>query len=488
MRRLVAAAMERIVEHVESLPGQPAADVEGAVEAARALVSAMPRSGRPFEEILELLFERAVPKSFNTAGPGYLAYIPGGGLFASVLADLIAGSVNRYLGVFAAAPALAQLEADAVSWLAGIVGYPAGPDGARGILTSGGSLANFTAVFTARRERLPEEFLDGTLYVSDQAHHSVARAAMLAGFPAGAVRVIESDRRYRLHLGRLAAAIAADRRAGRRPFLVVASAGTTNTGAVDPLRDLSALCGREGLWLHADAAYGGFFMLTEGGRRVLDGLDLADSVTLDPHKGMFLPYGTGALLVRDGAALARAHAADADPAGYLPPAPEAPDLVDFHALSPELSRPFRGLRVWLALQLHGAGAFAAALEEKLLLARRLCHGVRAVPGVEILAEPELSLFAFGLAPPGSTWARAAAEAPEALDRLNLDFLDRINRRQRVHLTGTRLGGRFVLRACVLHLRTHADRIEAALEDVRAAAAEALTAAPSAARNVEPATP
>ncbi len=485
MRALVAAAMERIVAHLETLPDQPAADVEGAVEAARALASALPREGRPFEELLELLFERAVPKSFNTAGPGYLAYIPGGGLFASVLADLIAGSVNRYIGVFAAAPALSQIEADAVSWLAGIVGYPAGPDGARGILTSGGSLANFTAVFTARRERLPEHFLDGTLYVSDQAHHSVARAAMLAGFPAGAVRVIESDRKYRLRLDRLADAIAADRRAGRRPFLVVASAGTTNTGAIDPLPDLAALCRREGLWLHADAAYGGFFMLTEVGRRALAGLDLADSVTLDPHKGMFLPYGTGALLVRDGGALARAHASGAD---YLPPVPDAPDLVDFHALSPELSRPFRGLRVWLALQLHGAGAFAEALEEKLLLARRLCEGVRAVAGVEILAEPELSLFAFGVAPPGSTWERAAAETPKALDRLNLDFLDRINRRQRVHLTGTRLGGRFVLRACVLHLRTHTGRIEAALEDVRAAAAEALAAISSSGRNVQPADP
>lgn len=489
MRALVAAAMERIVAHIESLPDQPAAGVEGAVEAARALASALPREGRPFEELLELLFERAVPKSLNTAGPGYLAYIPGGGLFASVLADLIAGSVNRYVGVFAAAPALSQIEADAVSWLAGIVGYPAGPDGARGILTSGGSLANFSAVFTARRERLPEEFLGGTLYVSDQAHHSVLRAAMLAGFPAGAVRVIESDRKYRLRLDRLAEAIAADRRAGRRPFLVVASAGTTNTGAIDPLPELAALCRREGLWLHTDAAYGGFFRLTEGGRRALDGLDLADSVTLDPHKGMFLPYGTGALLVRDGGALARAHApVDTSGADYLPPAPEAPDLVDFHALSPELSRPFRGLRVWLALQLHGAGAFAAALEEKLHLTRRLCEGVRAVPGVEILAEPELSLFAFGLTPPGTAWERAAAEAPEALDRLNLDFLDRINRRQRVHLTGTRLGGRFVLRACVLHLRTHADRIEAALEDVRAAAAEALAAISSPARTIEPADP
>ena len=475
MRRLVEAAMERIVAHHAALPDQPAADVDGAVEVARSLASPLPVEGTPIEELLALLFERAVPKSFNTAGPGYLAYIPGGGLFASALADLIAGAVNRYVGVFAAAPALSQLEADAVAWLAEIVGYPTGPGGARGILTSGGSLANFSAVVTARRERLSEDFLAGTLYASDQVHHSVARAAALAGFPAGAVRTIPSDRDFRLPPDRLAEAIAADRRTGRRPFLVVASAGTTNTGAVDPLRAIAGLCRAEGLWLHADAAYGGFFMLTEAGRRAMDGLALADSVCLDPHKGMFLPYGTGALLVRDGAALARAHRGGADPVSYLPAVPEAPDLVDFHELSPELSRPFRGLRVWLALKLHGVEAFRDALEEKLALAHRLCDGVGAIPGVEIVAPPQLSLFAFALAPPGRSWAAAADDDAEALDRLNLDFLDRVNRRRRVFLTGTRHGGRFVLRACVLHLRTHAERIEAALEDLTAAAAEALGA-------------
>lgn len=476
MRRLVAATMERIVAHVESLPGQPAAGVEGAVEAARALASPLPREGTPFEELLATLFEQAVPRSFNTASPGYLAYVPGGGLFASALADLIAGAVNRYVGVFAAAPALSQIEADAVLWLAEIVGYPTGPNGARGILTSGGSLANFTAVFTARRERLPADFLGGTLYASDQVHHSVTRAAALAGFPPGAVRTVPSDGAWRMRTDLLAEAIAADRRAGRRPFLAVASAGTVNTGAVDPLPAIAEICRGEGLWLHADAAYGGFFMLTETGRAALRGLDLADSVTLDPHKGMFLPYGTGALLVRDGAALARAHASSAD---YLPEVPEAPDLVDFHTISPELSRPFRGLRVWLAMKLHGVEAFRAALEEKLVLARRLCTGVRAIPGVEIVAEPELSLFAFALAPPGRSWREVAAGADpgdlDRLDRLNLDFLERVNRRRRVFLTGTRLGGRFVLRACVLHLRTHADRVDAALEDLEAAAAEALAA-------------
>ena len=458
MRRLVAAAMERVVAHVESLPRQPAVDVEGALEVARSLAEpSPPRRGMPLPELLDLLFERAVPKSFNAAGPGYLAYIPGGGLFHTAVADLIADAVNRYIGVFAAAPALAQLEINVLSWLAEVVGYPRA---ARGVLTSGGSLANFTGIVTARRERLGEDFLAGTLYTSDQAHHSIAKAAMLAGLRPGHVRAVATDERFRLRPDALEAAIEEDRRRGLSPFLVVASAGTTNSGAVDPLDEVATVARRQGLWLHVDAAYGGFFMLTEHGRRAMQGLERADSIVLDPHKGLFLPYGTGALLVRDGEALRRAHSL---PAEYLPPMQEDPDLVDFCEVSPELSRPYRGLRVWLPVKLLGLEPFAAALEEKLALARWATDELRAVPGIEILAEPQLSLLAFRLAPPG-------VEGGE-LDHLNRRLLDRINARQRVMLTGTRLGDRFALRICVLSFRTHRDRMEQCLEDVRAAVVE-----------------
>ena len=229
--------------------------------------------------MLDLLFARAVPCSFNTAGPGYLAYIPGGGLFHAAVARLLADTVNRYIGVFAAAPALSQLEADVVRWLAGVVGFPAS---ARGMLTSGGSLANFTAVVTAG-ERLPEGFA-GTLYVSDQTHHSVGGGPR--GFPAAAVRAVPSDARCG-SLDALAAMVAADRAAGRQPFLVVG-----NGGPRTPARSIRSpswpTCGREGLWFHVDAAYGGFFALTERGRATLAGMERADSVILDPHR-MFLP-------------------------------------------------------------------------------------------------------------------------------------------------------------------------------------------------------
>ena len=262
MRRWVDAAMERIVRHAESLSDQPAADVAGAMGLARSLAEPVPEEGAPLDGLLELLFDRAVPKSFNASGPGYLGFIPGGGLFATAVADLIAGSVNRFTGVLAAAPALVQLEANAIRWLTEIVGYPAG---ARGILTSGGSLASLTALVTARREHLPEDFLSGVIYISDQCHHCLPKAAALAGFPAGNVRRLPTGEDFRLRPETLEAAIAEDRRRGLTPFLVVGNAGTANTGAVDPLPKIAEIARREGLWFHADAAYGGFFAMTDAG-------------------------------------------------------------------------------------------------------------------------------------------------------------------------------------------------------------------------------
>jgi aromatic-L-amino-acid decarboxylase len=407
--------------------------------------------------LLDLLFDRVIPASFCTPGPGYLAYIPGGGLLQSAVADLIADATNRYVGVFAAAPGLAQIEANVVAWFAGIVGFP---PAARGILTSGGSISNFSAIVTARRERLPPDFLEGVLYASDQTHHSVEKAAMLAGFPPENVHVIPTDGAFRIRLDALEDRIRQDRAAGEEPFFVVGNAGTTNTGAVDDLTGLADLARRENLWFHVDGAYGGFFALTEGGRRALAGMERADSLILDPHKGLFLPYGTGCLLVRDGAALKRAHALTAD---YLPAMQEEDDHVDFCQISPELSRDWRGLRVWLPLKMHGAAPFRASLREKLELARYAADALRAMPEIEILAEPQLSIVAFRRVP--------GERSPEAADEGNRRLLDAINARGRVHLTGTVLRGRFALRICVLSFRTHRDRIDACLEDIRSAIAE-----------------
>ncbi len=460
MRRLVAQAMERIVAYVESLPEQPAGDVEGAVDVARALVEPPPEEGRPFGELLDLVFDRAAPLSFNAAGPGYLGYIPGGGLFATAVADLIADTINRYTGVFAAAPALIQLESNVLAWFAKLMGFPAE---SRGLLTSGGSMAHLTALTTARRDRLGEDFLQATLYLSDQTHYSVAKAAALAGFPAAHVREVPTDGAFRIRLDALAEAVAADRRRGLHPFLVVGNAGTVNTGAVDPLPELARFAEGEGMWLHLDGAYGAFFRLTERGRSALAGLELADSLVLDPHKGLFLPYGNGALLVRDGQALRRAHAFGGH---YLPAGQDDPALVDFYLHGPELSKPYRGLRVWLPFKLYGVGAFRRELDEKIDLARWLAAEIARLDHVAMIVGPELSLFAFRVEPPGAD--------REAGDRASREVLERVNAGQRVLLTGTVLPDeRYAIRVCVLSFRTHRERIETALDELRRAIAEVL---------------
>lgn len=455
MRSMVADALERAIAHIESLPQQDAAVVTGGAELAARLAEPMPEDGTPFGELLDLFFDVATPTSFNTASPGYLGYVPGGGLFHAAVADFLADAVNRYVGVWLAAPGWVQIEANVIRWLCNTVGY--GP-ASGGVLTSGGSLANLMALITARRERLPENFLDGTLYTSDQTHHSVQKAAVLAGFPAANIRAVPSDPRYCIDVEATALLIAEDRELGRRPFCIVGNAGTTNTGAVDDLDGLADLAEREDMWLHCDAAYGGFFALTDRGREVLRGLERVDSMSLDPHKGLFLPYGTGGLLVRDAQTLRRAHSQYAD---YMPPMQDEVDLVDFCQISPELSRDFRGLRVWLPFKMHGAGAFRDALNEKLDLTIWATNRLREMDDIEILAEPQLSIVAFRLVPPG-------ADAAE-LNRINREFLERINARKRVYLTGTMLRDVFALRICVLSFRTHRDRMELCIEDIAASA-------------------
>lgn len=454
MRDIVAQVMDRVVPYLAGLPDQRMHTMTGGKKLARWLREPLPEEGAPFDKLLTLLFSRVLPATLNTASPGYLAYIPGGGLFHAAVADLITLSVNRYIGLFQASPGLVQLEANVIAWFATLVGLP---ERAGGLLTTGGSMANLTALVTARRERLPPDFLKGMIYTSTEAHHSVRKAALIAGFPEANVREIATDDRFRLLPAALEAAITEDRAAGKTPFFLAAAAGTTNTGAIDDLESLATLAERERLWFHVDAAYGGFFLLTERGRAAMKGIERADSVTLDPHKSLFLPYGTGCLLVRDRESLRRAHAVAGS---YMPPMETEGDLVDFCEIGPELSRDVRGIRVWLPLKMHGARVFRAELDEKLDLARYAEGALRAMPEIEVVAEPELSLLAFRVRRPGLDEA--------AVDALTRRVLAAVNERQRVFITGAVVKGRFLIRICILSFRTHRDRVEMAIEDIAAA--------------------
>jgi aromatic-L-amino-acid decarboxylase len=395
------------------------------------------------------LFNEWVPRTFNTASPGYLAYVPGGGVYPAVLADLIANGVNRYTGVWLAAPLLVQLEANALDWMRDWMQFPATT---RGLFTAGGSMANFTAIVCARERLLGADIRRGVLYTSREVHHSVMKSARLAGVMPDRIRVIGVDAAFRMRVNDLEDAVRRDLAAGLKPFLVVSSAGTTNTGAIDPLVEITRVCRSHGLWHHADGAYGASFHLVPELRPLLAGLPEVDSVTLDPHKGLFLPYGTGALLVADGAALKAAHAATAS---YMPASQEADDLYDPHQFGPDLSRGFPGLRVWLSVKLFGAARYRAALAEKRALALDAARRLAAVPHFVIDAPPQLSLLAFHLEWPGST-----LEAQNAATR---ELLERVIRRGKVFLTGCEAGSRYLGRICVLSFRTRQERIDTCIQ-------------------------
>ena len=456
MRAMADAVVARCIDHIVTLPRQPSCGDLDAGALCRAMREPAPEQGTPLAPLLDRLFGDCVSRSFTASGPGYLAFIPGGGLFPAALADFIADTTNRYTGIWQAAPALVQLEANALDWLREWMEFP--PE-ARGLFTSGGSMATWNAILCARERHLGADIRPGVLYTSDQAHHSVIKAAKLAGVMPDRVRPIASDACFRLRTDLLEAAIDADRRAGLVPFAVVSSAGTTNTGAVDPLDAIADICARESVWHHIDGAYGAFFYLCEELRGTLRGLPRADSLTLDPHKGMFLPYGTGALIVRDGAALRAAHEATA---AYLPAMPHPRDFYDPSQHGPELSRGFPGLRVWLAVKLYGAAAFRHALAEKRALAVEAFRRVAALPGIAIDAAPELSLFAFHL-----TWPGASQGDEDAATRT---LMGQTTARGRVMVTGCTAHGRYLGRVCVLSFRTHAAQIDALVDDMAAAIA------------------
>ncbi len=444
MHAMGEAAVSYLIRFIQGLDDAPAEATEGALDLARRLRAAPPEHGGKFASVFAEAQE-AISRTFEYAGPGYLAYIPGGGLYTAALADFIAQGVNRYVGLWQPSPAVVQIEENVTRWLCDLFDYP---EGSQGLLLSGGSMANLSAMVTARHAKLGEDFTDGVYYVSEQAHASVPKAATIAGFSKRNVRIVATDDELRMDPEALRTQIARDRADGLRPFLVAPSVGSTNTGAIDPIADIADIAETEDLWLHVDGAYGGFFQLTDRGRERFRGTERSDSVTLDPHKGLFLPYGTGGLVVRDGAAMRDAHY---EGAAYLQDLPPTGQLPNYSEHSAELSRDWRGLRVWMPLALHGVSAFRKALDEKLDLAAYLADAFRDDDRIELCWEPQLTVVPFRLA--------------GADDDMQREFLARINASKRVFLSSTMIGGRYVLRVCIVSHRTHKDRIDECIEIV-----------------------
>jgi len=405
------------------------------------------------DEVLDLLDHGVIRRGVNVGSAGHLAYIPGSNLYTSALADYLAAVTNRYSGLYFASPGAVRMERMLLRWMADFLGYPAA---SAGDLTSGGSIANLVGIVTAREahDLKARDFGRAVVYLSAQSHHAIDKALRIAGLEESVKRFVPLDGRHHMRPEALENAVVGDAKAGLRPWLIAATAGTTDAGAVDPLDDLADIACRHGLWLHVDGAYGAPFALTEQGKRILGGIERSDSVVLDPHKGLFLPFGSGAVLVREGRHLLAAHHYDAS---YLQDtsALASGDEVSPADLSPELTRPFRALRLWLPLKLAGVAPFRAALEEKLLLAQHLHERMRLEDGFEVGPPPDLSIVTLRYLP-----RRGDADA------FNRKLINAVQRDGRVFLSSTKIDGKFTLRIAVLSLRTHLDTIEQAIEILR----------------------
>ncbi len=446
VRDKVLEYSEGFLETVNSLP----AYVSNVGSGEGLLDHPFSETGIGIDAAIALIGKNVDTPGLNPASGGHLGYIPGGGIYYSALGDYLADVFNRYAGVFYASPGAVRMENMLIRWMCDLVGYPAE---SHGNLTTSGSLANMIAVVVARDGKgiKSADIARSVIYLSKQTHHSIDKAIRVAGLGECIVRHVPLDDRFKMIASELSAMIEADKAAGLNPFLVVASAGTTGVGAIDPLVEIGHLAKTHGLWYHIDAAYGGFFILTDLAKDKFRGLDLADSMIIDPHKGLFLPYGLGVVLVKNVEDLKRSFRFNAS---YMQDAFAEPDELSPAELSPELTKHFRGLRLWLPLKLHGLAPFRACLEEKLLLARYFHHEVQKL-GFESKVDPELSVVTY-------RWVPSSGDA----NKFNKKLLDAIVADGRIFVSSTMLRGDFTLRFACLAFRTHQTTVDLLLQVLR----------------------
>lgn len=449
---------ERVVEHLVRrwsgmatmrIPSTPSR------EAVRArLTEPMPRTGRPPSEVFERAAREVLADAAPTGHPRFFGFIPSPSNQVAVLAEALTVGFNPFAGNFVEAPGPHELERVTVGWLRDACGFG---EGAAGLFVSGGSMANLTALCVAREVKLGgEPKKSARIYVSDQAHGSIAKGLRVLGFRRDCVVPVPTDDHFRMNAQVLDDLIRADRVAGKLPFAVVATAGTTNTGAIDPLEAIAAVCRRRSLWMHVDGAYGAAARLSDRQRDALRGLPLADSMSLDPHKWLFVPYECGLVLVSEGAALARTFAQAAD---YMDDVgSDEPDLSDQGV---QLTRYLRAMKVWATFQVFGADAIAAAIDRGAAQAERAAERLRAMAGWELACDPSLAIVAFRYAPRGMP--------DEEADALNFALVPRLVATGEAMVTSTKLRGRRFLRMCTISPRTTDDDVDRTLDRLDALA-------------------
>ena len=442
---------ELLVERTKNLPEENAWEGEFRQVLEDQLFEDPPEDGRSAAEVVERAAREILPLTARIDHPRFFGFIPSSPTWPGVVADFMAAGyhINQCTWLVASGPS--QLELVVIDWFRRWIGYP---EGAGGLFTSGGSAASVDA-FVAAREAAghPER---ATVYMSDQSHSALSRAAMIVGVRRECIRMIPSDAYFRIDMDALARAVAEDRDAGLTPIAVAANAGTVSTGAIDSLAEMADFCAAEGLWLHVDAAYGGFAVVTERGKRLLRGIERADSIGLDAHKWLFQPYEAGCLLVKDENTLKDAFAVRPD---FLQDTVWGANHPNFSNLGLQLSRSVRALKVWMSIQTFGMAAFRRAVEKGMELSARAEEYVRASPVLEAMNAVTLGIVCFRVNPVDDHLDE------ETLDKVNRTLLARMFWDDPAFISSTLLHGRFVLRMCIINHTTTWDDVRETLEAV-----------------------
>ncbi len=460
MRKLGYDVIDRIVEHFETVREQRVTQKITRADARARFAELPPEHGADAASIVRETVEGVLANAMRLDHPRFFAYIPSPHNYVSVLAEALVAGFNPFGGTWQAASGPTSIELLTIEWLRRLVGLP---ESAGGIFVSGGSMANLLGLALARHARAGGVTKDSVVYTSDQTHSSIDRGLRTLGFADDQLVKVESDDAFRIRVDALEAAVAEDRAAGRRPLAVVANAGTTSTGSVDPIARLADLCDREGLWLHADGAYGLAAVLSDEGRRDLEGIERVDSCSFDPHKWWFQPIETACLLVRDGAGLRDAFRIL--PA-YLEDTQGAEEEVNLCDYGVQLTRTSaRALKLWMSIKTFGLADFRRAIDRGLELARHAEARIDASPRWEVVSPARLGIVAFRYLPDGT-----GREDPADL---HAEIVKEVYREGFAMLSSTVLAGRPALRLCTINPRTTEDDIDRTLAHLETVAARIL---------------
>ncbi len=453
MRQAGYQVVDWIVRRIASLRETTLGQELRREETERLLREPMPEDPVSFESVFEAYKSKVAPNAIPLDHPRFFAFIPSAPSFVSILADALVAGANVFQGTWLESSGPSQVELVVIDWFKSMLGLPAE---ARGLFVSGGSVANLTALAVARQSLLHDSPTGAVVYFSDQTHASVDRALRLLGFRPDQCRRVGVDGDCRMDCRLLVEQLRRDRDAGLRPWAIVANAGTTNTGAIDPLDELADIAREHSLWLHVDAAYGGFAALTERGRKLLRGIERADSVVLDPHKWLYCPFETGCVIVRRGRLMRETFRILPE---YMRDVEREEQEVNFCDYGPQLTRSFRALKVWMAVKTYGARRFRQVIDQCLDLAQYAARVFERSARLHVVTPPSLGVFTFRYVP--EKLRQPASEAEAYLNRLNEELIRRIIASRKLMVSSTRLGPRFVLRFCVLNHRTRKEDVHEA---------------------------